>query len=155
MKAIRFITVCFVAGLFSFLTDTALGAEKSSWHGFDRYDYVINEKTLRLTPVTATPQEGTGVTTPEPGTRRCIIVVPRHALAGNPWTWRGCYWDHEPQAEIALLNKGYHVAFITTDPDKTWDAWYNYLLKEYRLSPKPAFIGMSRGGSNAYTWGTA
>lgn len=155
MRITIFIIISFISGLCSFLMDTALGAEKSSWHGFDRYDYVINEKTLKLTPITATPQEGTGVATPEPGTRRCIVVVPKQALAGNPWTWRGCYWDHEPQTEIALLNKGYHVAFITTDPDKTWDAWYNYLIKEYRLSPKPAFIGMSRGGSNAYTWGTA
>jgi pimeloyl-ACP methyl ester carboxylesterase len=127
---------------------------KTSWHGFDRYDFVLNEETSQLTPIKATPQEGNGVNGPQAGTRRCIIVVPKQAASGNPWTWRGCYWDHAPQAEIELLKRGFHVAFITTDPDETWDVWYKFLTKEYGLSPKPAFIGMSRGGANAYTWGT-
>ncbi|MDR1938225.1 MAG: alpha/beta hydrolase [Tannerellaceae bacterium] len=154
MKTIKLISVLFfLAGLFVSV-DAAFGVEKTLWHGFDRYDYVINEQTLQLTPVNASSQEGDAVAEPEPGTRRCILVVPKQALAGKPWTWRGCYWNHEPQAEIELLKKGYHVAYITTDPDKTWDVWYAFLVKEYGLSPKPAFIGMSRGGSNAYTWGT-
>ncbi|MDR1918963.1 MAG: alpha/beta hydrolase [Tannerellaceae bacterium] len=130
------------------------GRVKTSWHGFDRYDYVLNEETFQLTPIQATPQEGNGAKGPEKGTRRCIVVVPKQAAAGNPWSWRGCYWDHAPQAEIELLNRGFHIAYITTDPDETWDVWYKFLVKEYGLSPKPAFIGMSRGGANAYTWGT-
>ncbi|MDR1331434.1 MAG: alpha/beta hydrolase [Tannerella sp.] len=153
MKIFRLTSLLFIAGWFA-CAATAADIEKSSWHGFDRYDYVINEETLQLTPTRATAREGDGVNAPEPGTRRCIVVVPRQALPGNPWTWRGCYWNHEPQAEIELLNRGYHVAFITTDPDRTWDVWYAFLTREYGLSPKPAFIGMSRGGSNAYTWGT-
>ncbi|MDR1556590.1 MAG: alpha/beta hydrolase [Tannerellaceae bacterium] len=128
--------------------------EKTSWHGFDRYDYVISEETFQLTPVKASPREGNGVGGPEAGTRRCIIVVPEQAAPGKPWSWRGCYWDHAPQAEIELLKRGFHIAFITTDPDETWEVWYKFLIKTYGLSPKPAFIGMSRGGANAYTWGT-
>jgi hypothetical protein len=127
--------------------------EKTSWHGFDRYDYVISEETLQLTPLKAGQQEGNGAGAPEAGTRRCIVVVPRQAAPGKPWSWRGCYWDHAPQAEIELLKRGFHIAYITTDPDQTWDVWYKFLTKEYGLSPKPAFIGMSRGGANAYTWG--
>ncbi|GHT18355.1 hypothetical protein AGMMS4957_00510 [Bacteroidia bacterium] len=127
---------------------------KTAWHGFDRYDYVIDEQTLQLVPITATAKEGNGVAAPEKGTRRCIVVVPKQAAEGNPWTWRGCYWDHEPQAEVELLKRGFHVAYITTDPDETWDVWYAFLTREYKLSPKPAFIGMSRGGTNSYTWGT-
>ncbi|MDR0700146.1 MAG: alpha/beta hydrolase [Tannerella sp.] len=129
-------------------------SEKPQWHGFDRYDYVISETTLQIMPVKVTPQEGNGVKAPEKGTRRCIVVAPRQAADGKPWSWRGCYWDHAPQAEIELLKRGYHIAYITTDPDETWDVWYNFLVEEYGLSPKPAFIGMSRGGSNSYTWGT-
>lgn len=127
--------------------------EKSSWHGFDRYDYVLDEATLAITPVTKTDEEGMGVAAPAPGTRRCIVVVPHEAAPGNPWTWRGCYWDHEPQAEVELLRRGFHVAFIHTDPDTAWDAWYEFLVREWGLASKAAFIGMSRGGSNAYTWG--
>ncbi|MDR0574304.1 MAG: alpha/beta hydrolase [Tannerella sp.] len=142
--------------ILSFYTCFAQGnrGEKTAWHGFDRYDYVISEETFQLTPVKATPQEGNGVRTPEKGTRRCIVVVPKQVAEGNPWTWRGCYWDHAPQAEIELLKRGFHVVYITTDPDETWDVWYKFLRKEYGLAPKPAFIGMSRGGANAYTWGT-
>ncbi|MDR2119533.1 MAG: alpha/beta hydrolase [Tannerella sp.] len=128
--------------------------ENTQWHGFDRYDYVISETTLQIKPVKATPQEGNGVKAPEKGTRRCIVVVPKQAADGKPWSWRGCYWDHAPQAEIELLKRGFHIAYITTDPDETWDVWYHFLVGEYGLSPKPAFIGMSRGGANAYTWGT-
>ncbi|MDR1258370.1 MAG: alpha/beta hydrolase [Tannerellaceae bacterium] len=131
-----------------------ISGEKTQWHGFDRYDYVISETTLQIIPTTATPEEGSGVKAPEKGTRRCIVVVPRQAAEGNPWSWRGCYWDHAPQAEIELLKRGFHIAFITTDPDETWDVWYKFLTQEYGLSTKPAFIGMSRGGSNAFTWGT-
>jgi len=128
--------------------------EKSSWYGFDRYDFVINETSLQITPVKKTDREGTGVKGPEAGTRRCIIVVPKQAAEGKPWTWRGCYWDHQPQAEIELLKRGFHVAYITTDPDATWDVWYKFLTVQHGLSPKPAFIGMSRGGANSFTWGT-
>jgi pimeloyl-ACP methyl ester carboxylesterase len=128
--------------------------EKTSWHGFDRYDFVINETTLQIKSIKATPEEGNGVKAPEKGTRRCIVVAPKQAAAGKPWSWRGCYWDHAPQAEIELLKRGFHIAYITTDPDKTWDVWYDFLIQEYGLSPKPAFIGMSRGGANSYTWGT-
>lgn len=129
--------------------------EKSTWHGFDRYDFVMDEKTLELTPITKTEEEGTEVKAPEKGSRRCVVVVPKEVAPGKPWTWRGCYWDHEPQAEIELLKKGFHVAYITTNPDETWDAWYQFLTGNMGLSAKPSFIGMSRGGSNAYTWGTA
>lgn len=142
--------------VFSSLTafSQSFSGEKVSWHGFDRYDFVINEETLQITPIKATPEEGNGVKAPVPGTRRCIVVVPKQAAPGNPWTWRGCYWDHAPQAEIELLKRGFHVAYITTDPDETWDVWYRFLTKEHGLAPKAAFIGMSRGGANAYTWGT-
>ncbi len=89
------------------------------------------------------------------GQRRCVVVVPKEAAPGNPWSWRGCYWDHEPQTEVELLKRGFHVAFITPDPGKPWDAWYAFLTEKHGLSKKPAFIGMSRGGVNAYAWATA
>ncbi|KAA6308220.1 hypothetical protein EZS27_040102, partial [termite gut metagenome] len=48
--------------------------EKTDWHGFDRYDFVINEITFQIEQIKATPQEGNGVKAPQPGTRRCIVV---------------------------------------------------------------------------------
>jgi len=130
--------------------------EMSTWHdGFDRFDFVMEEDGLAITPFKRVKSEGFGVNAPEKGRRRCVVIVPKQAAPGNPWSWRGCYWDHEPQAEVELLRQGFHVAFITPDPGKPWDAWYAYLTEKHGLSRKPAFVGMSKGGVNAYEWATA
>jgi pimeloyl-ACP methyl ester carboxylesterase len=132
---------------------TPFEGEKSTWHdGFDRYDFVMNEENLAITPFKRADDEGFGVKAPEKGRRRCIVIVPKQAATGNPWSWQGCYWDHEPQAEVELLRRGFHIAFITPDPGKEWDAWYAYLTETHGLSRKPAFDGMSKGGVNAYEW---
>ncbi len=125
--------------------------EKTTWHdGFDRFDYEMDEATLAITPFKRDANERFGVKNPEKGKRRCIVVVPKQAAAGNPWSWQGCYWDHEPQAEVELLRRGFHIAFITPDPGKQWDAWYDFLTEKHGLAKKCAFDGMSRGGINAY-----
>jgi pimeloyl-ACP methyl ester carboxylesterase len=130
--------------------------EKSEWHaGFDRFDYIMDDQTLAITPVKAPDGEKFGVQAPAPGKRRCIVVVPKQAAPGNPWSWRGCYWDHEPQTEVELLRRGIHIAFITPDPSPQWDAWYTYLTLQHGLSKRPAFVGMSKGGVNEYEWATS
>jgi hypothetical protein len=89
------------------------------------------------------------------GQWRCVVVVPKKAAPGKPWSWRGYYFDHQPQAEIELLKRGFHIGFILSDAGKQWDAWYKFLTEKHGLSKKPAFVGMSRGGRNAFTWATA
>ena len=135
------------------------GGENVEWHGFERYDFLMDEQTLAISHLKAPASEGSGIKDPEKGTRRCIVVVPKVAAQGNPWSWRGCYWDHQPQTEIELLKRGFHVAYIsanaTLKPGKEWDAWYAFLTEQYGFSKKPAFIGMSRGGEYSYTWASA
>lgn len=128
--------------------------EKTTWHGFDRYDFVMDEQSLSIKPFKPDPTEKNGVKPPAQGQRRCIVVVPTKAAPGNPWSWQGCYWDHEPQTEIELLKRGFVISFITPDPGKEWDAWYTFLTEKYGLSKKPAFVGMSKGGVNEYDWAT-
>ena len=133
---------------------------KSTWHeGFARYDFIMDTATLEISPFTAPAGENFAVRDPKPGTRRCVVVAPKKAAPGNPWSWQGCYWDHEPQAEVELLKRGFHIAYISANaelrPGKEWDKWYEFLTVKHGLSPKPAFIGMSRGGEYAYTWATA
>jgi pimeloyl-ACP methyl ester carboxylesterase len=129
---------------------------KSTWHdGFDRYDFLMDEESLEITPFQRPEGEGFGVKAPDKGKRRCIVIVPRRPAPGNPWSWRGQYWDHEPQTEVELLRRGFHVAFVTPDPGKPWEAWYADLTEKHGLARKPAFIGMSRGGVNAYDWASA
>jgi hypothetical protein len=127
--------------------------EKTAWHdGFDRYDFLMDEESLEITPFKRPEGEGFGVKAADKGKRRCIVIVPKSPAPGNPWSWRGQYWDHEPQTEVELLRRGFHVAFVTPDPGKQWEAWYGYLTEKHGLSKKPAFVGMSKGGVNAYDW---
>jgi pimeloyl-ACP methyl ester carboxylesterase len=133
----------------------AFGDEKTSWHGFDRYDFLMDESNFSIKPFKATPDERNAVRTQVKGQLRCVVVAPKAAAPGKPWSWRGYYFDHEPQAEIELLRRGFHIGFILCDAGKPWDTWYTFLTEKHGLSKKPAFIGMSRGGRNAYTWATA
>jgi hypothetical protein len=157
----------------------AFQGEQIDWHGFDRYDFVMDMQTLAIMPFKAPASEQSGnLGDSDKGQLRCVVVVPKQAAAGNPWSWRGVYWNHQPQAEVELLKRGFHIAYISIDPKPRssteltmdelmdelgmsrrslaeWDAWYAYLTGQYGLSKKPAFIGMSRGGIFEYRWGTA
>lgn len=133
--------------------------EKSAWHdGFERYDFLMDQETLAIEPFQRPAGERFACQDPPKGKRRCLVVVPKQPAEGNPWSWRGCYWDHQPQTEVELLRRGYHIAYIsanaTLKPDKTWEAWYAWLTEQHGLAKKPAFVGMSRGGEYAYVWGT-
>ena len=78
--------------------------EKTTWHeGFDRYDFIMDDATDAITPVKAPTSEVTSFGVDESvkdGKRHCVVVVPRKAAPGNPWSWRGCYWNHQPQSEV-------------------------------------------------------
>jgi hypothetical protein len=119
----------------------------------------MDEQTLAIQPFKAPADEKFGIRDPEKGQRRCVVIVPKKSVNGNPWSWRGCYWDHQPQTEIELLQRGFHIAYISANanlkPGREWDAWYTFLTETHGLSKKPAFVGMSRGGEYAYDWATA
>src|SRR5213592_981228 len=134
------ITAVFFVSRPAFAADsyTPFEGQKSAWHdGFDRYDFVMDESTLAITPFQPPEGEKFAVRDPAKGQRRCIVIVPKKIADGQPWSWRGCYWDHQPQAEVELLRRGFHIAFITPDPGKQWDAWYDWLTEKHGLSKKP------------------
>jgi pimeloyl-ACP methyl ester carboxylesterase len=93
---------------------------------------------------------------------RCIIVKPATAARGKPWIWRARFFGHQPQADIALLKKGFHIAYIEVgglfgNPAavERWNLFYGYLTREHGLSSKVALEGMSRGGLIIYNWAGA
>ncbi|MCK4999256.1 MAG: membrane dipeptidase [Anaerohalosphaera sp.] len=109
----------------------------SQWHGFDRYDFRYDG-------------------------RPCIVVTPKEAASHNPWVWRARFFGHEPQADVALLEKGFHVVYMDVadmfgSPKATahWDAFYKYLTESHNFNPKAALEGMSRGGLIIYNWAAA
>src|SRR5262245_10525119 len=70
--------------------------EKTSWHGFDRFDFLMDEKELNFHPIKADSDDGTGVNGQVEGQLRCVVVAPNEVAPGKPWSWRGRYFDHEP-----------------------------------------------------------
>jgi len=94
--------------------------------------------------------------------RSCTVIVPKKPLPHRPWVWRARFLGHQPQADLALLNKGYFVAYIDVANQfgsptavQHWNKFYDLLVKKYKLSPYPALEGMSRGGLIIFNWAKA
>ncbi len=113
---------------------TPFPGKRSDWNGYDRYDFQANGKPA-------------------------ILVVPKHALPGKPWAWRGEFFGAFPNADIALLGKGFHLAYLEVpnlfgSPEAVshWNNFYQELTGKYGLAKKVALIGLSRGGLYCYNW---
>ena len=114
-----------------------LSGKKSVWQGFDRFDFTVDG-------------------------RRCWVVTPKTAAEVRPWIWRARFFGHEPQADIALLDEGFHVAYCdvaglfgSPQAVKHWNAFYEVMTEKHDLAKRPAFEGMSRGGLIIYNWAAA
>ncbi len=109
------------------------GASPFNFHGFQGYDFQVD-----------------GIP--------CKIVEPRVVAQGKPWIWRARFWGHEPQTDIDLLERGYHVAYCDVSDlfgspraVKRWDTFYRRMAKA-GFSRRMALEGMSRGGLIVYNW---
>lgn len=110
------------------------GASESDFHGYQQFDFTL---------------EG----------RACKVACPKEVAPGRPWVWRALFWGHEPQADVALLGKGFHVAYIDVfefhgndTAVKIFDNLYAFLTGQHGFGKRPALEGLSRGGLIAYNW---
>lgn len=94
--------------------------------------------------------------------RGALLVVPRTPAPGKPWIWRTEFFGIDPQADIALLGKGFHVAYIGIGglygapvAMNAMDRFYDHLVSKYGLNPKTVLEGFSRGGLYAFNWAAA
>ncbi len=94
--------------------------------------------------------------------RTCYVVAPKAVAAGKPWVWRARFFGHRPEADLALLAKGFHIAFMDVaemlgNPQAVehWNRFYKLLTSGHGFSSKPAMEGMSRGGLYVYAWASA
>src|SRR2546422_652203 len=103
---------------------TAAGAafpgKKSSWFGFERFDFEVAGK-----PV--------------------LVVAPKIAAPGRPWVWHGEFFGHKPNPDLALLGRGFHVVYMSVpdllgSPDAVahWNAFYKELTEKYGFAKKAA-----------------
>jgi lysophospholipase L1-like esterase/pimeloyl-ACP methyl ester carboxylesterase len=117
-----------------FLLTGVMSVAGADFHGFTRVDF-------------------------EHAGRKCILVKPKETAAGKPWIWRARFFGHEPQTDIALLNAGWHVAYVDVaglfgSPKAVaiWDEFYRHLTEDDGFHRRPALEGMSRGGLIIFNW---
>jgi len=136
------LTCAFVGVLFSTMTlplnaaRQGPGLTQSEWHGYERLDFVV-------------------------AGQPAILIVPKDAAPGRPWVWRAEWFGdrHGPQVSLALLEKGWHLAYINASDRygspaamRIFDAFYQRLTTEYQLAPKVVIEGFSRGGLYAFNF---
>ncbi len=90
--------------------------------------------------------------------RNAKIVRPKKTAPGHPWIWRARFWGHEPQTEIALLERGFHLVYCdvaelfgNNEAIGIWNRFYD-MLTHAGLSVRAVLEGFSRGGIYVYRW---
>ncbi|MCE9546847.1 MAG: prolyl oligopeptidase family serine peptidase [Planctomycetia bacterium] len=106
----------------------------SAWHGYQQFLFDV-------------------------GGRPCYVVTPKEAAPGRPWVWRATFPDFHPEVDIALLGKGFFIAYLNTSDMlgspaavAEGDKFYDYLTKKHALADKVVLEGVSRGGLLVYNW---
>jgi lysophospholipase L1-like esterase len=89
---------------------------------------------------------------------QCKVVKPKWSAPHHPWVWRARFWGHEPQTDIALLERGFHIVYCdvaelfgNAEAIAQWNQFYNE-LHHGGLAPKAVMEGMSRGAVYALNW---
>jgi len=112
-------------------------AKVSQWNGFEQLDFTVAD-------------------------HAGLLVKPKTPADGKPWIWRTEFFGHEPQADLALLAAGWHVAYF-----KISDMWgappaialmrqfHDHVTREYGLSRRVVLEGFSRGGLYAINFAIA
>ncbi len=113
------------------------GAKMSEWNGFARADFQLDG-------------------------RACIVVAPKEVAVGKPWIWRARFFGHEPQTDIALLEKGFHLVYMDVAnmygapvAVSHWNEFYSHLVGKHGFAKKAVLEGMSRGGLIIFNWAKA
>lgn len=107
---------------------------RSEWNGYDLLDSTLNGVNFK-------------------------IVFPKKANENRDWIWRARFWEHEPQTDLALLEQGFHLAYIdvagrfgSPKAIKIWDDFYAFVCNSFQLNKKVVLEGMSRGGLIIFNW---
>lgn len=109
--------------------------EVADWHGYEMIDSTLNGIPYK-------------------------VVFPKQSNKNRNWIWRARFWGHEPQTDLALLERGFHLAYIEVgglfgneQAIQTWNDFYDFMTHKYDLNEKVVLEGMSRGGLIIFNWG--
>lgn len=107
---------------------------RSRWNGYERVDFGVSH-------------------------RAAILIVPKKAAPGRPWIWRTEFFGAFPSVDLALLEKGWHVAYLDVQnlygapaALDAMDGMPAYLKEHYDIAARPVLEGFSRGGLFAFNW---
>ena len=118
---------------------SAVTPSSSRWNGFQQYKFTL------------------------PHTKAaCTVVVPHTATQGQPWVWRARFWGHQPALDLALLDRGYHLAYCEVgglfgnkEALSRYAELHKLLTGKLGLNPKATLEGMSRGGLITFNYAAA
>jgi pimeloyl-ACP methyl ester carboxylesterase len=109
------------------------GEKVSEWNGFRRLDFTV-------------------------AGRPCLLVLPKAPAPGRPWIWRAEFFGHEPQADLALLGRGWAVGYMNAQdmygsPQAMglFDRYYDEVTGR-GLAKRVVLEGFSRGGLYAFNY---
>lgn len=85
--------------------------------------------------------------------RDATLICPSTPAPGRPWVWRAEFLGAFDTADRALLDRGWHIAYLHASDlygcpeavEAMFD-FYRHVTAEYALSPFPVIFGFSRGG---------
>ena len=87
------------------------------------------------------------------GGRQSFLVRPKEAQPGRPWIWRAEFPGAFDQADMALLEAGWHLAYHCVSdrygcPSSIDDMkeFFDTVVPAFDLHPKTVLFGFSRGG---------
>ena len=90
--------------------------------------------------------------------RPSCLVCPPQPLPGHPWLWRPTFLDAWPSADLALIKKGFHLAYTEVLDDyasptgiRHGKAFHDFLVRA-GLAAQCTFIAVSRGGLYAFRY---
>ena len=91
--------------------------------------------------------------------KKLTLKVPMQAAPGKPWLWVGEFGGHLKKLEAALVDKGWHVAYLpfsnkfgSPEEMALWEKAYQELHGKRGLAARPALLGISRGGLYVNAW---
>jgi pimeloyl-ACP methyl ester carboxylesterase len=107
---------------------------RSVWNGYDRIDFTL-------------------------AGRNGVLVVPKTPAPGRPWIWRTEFFDHQPQVDLALLARGWHLVYAdlkdmygSRRSTALMGEFYAHLVTQAQLAPRMVLEGFSRGGLSAFNF---
>lgn len=109
-------------------------ARPSVWNGYQRLDFIL-------------------------AGRPCVVVEPREPAPGRPWIWRMGWFGKDPQVDLALLARGWHL--VSIDVENMYGSrraislcgqFYAHIVTQGKLGQRMVVEGFGRGALAAFNF---